>query len=144
MEQLIVIAVFAICASACVWILTVSFFTARDTRDMRYALISAQSAAETYKAAAGDIDMAAGILGGMAEDGGETEILSVYYDASWHVGGREAAAYILRITPAPRPHDDAFLLRGELSVETSDGKEILTFPVAVNRAVASQTADFEW
>jgi len=33
MEQLIVIAVFAICAAACVKILTTSYFMAKQTRD---------------------------------------------------------------------------------------------------------------
>ena len=132
MEQLIVIAVFAICAAACVWILTVSYFTARETRDMRYALIAAQSAAETYKATGGDIGAAAWVLGGSAEgaDGAE-QVLSVYYDASWRVSGNGGADYVLRIAPGPQgaPH----LMRGELTVETSDGREILAFPVAASR-----------
>ena len=136
MEQVIVIAVFAICAAACVRILAVSYITARETRDMSNALLAAQSAAETYKAAAGDIDLTAEILGGAAS--GEAESLRVYYNDKWGVSEERDAAYILRLISAPPREGAVLLLTGELSVEKITGEEILSFPVAARASAAAR------
>ena len=50
MEQLIAIAVFAICAAVCVKILFVAHQKTVDAVDTRYALIIAENAAEIFKA----------------------------------------------------------------------------------------------
>ena len=55
MEQLVVIAVFAICAAVCVYILAVSYLMTVDAVDTRNALLVAESAAEMYKAFDGDV-----------------------------------------------------------------------------------------
>ena len=134
MEQLIVIAVFAICAAACVSILTASYLMARDTRDMSNAVLAAESAAESYKAFSGDLGKTAELLEGLIVSySGEDAGLVVYYDNHWrptHIA--TDAEYILRLTGEP-PQVGASVLRlGELSVERITGEEILSFPVAVN------------
>jgi len=55
MEQLVVIAVFAICAAVCVYILAISYLMTVDAVDTRNALLVAESAAEMYKAFDGDL-----------------------------------------------------------------------------------------
>ena len=134
MEQLIVIAVFAICATACVRILTVSYMTASQTRDMSNALLAAGAAAETYKAASGDIGASADILGGASGVTEGAETLLVYYDDNWLISSRDNAAYVLRLISAPSGEGAVVLMTGELSVSkvtgTVIGEEILSFPVA--------------
>jgi len=49
MEQLIVITIFAVCASVCVKLFTESFLIANKARDMNHALLVAKNADEIYK-----------------------------------------------------------------------------------------------
>ena len=55
MEQLVVIAVFAICAAVCVYILARSYLMTVEAVDSRHALLIAENAAEMYKAFDGDV-----------------------------------------------------------------------------------------
>jgi type II secretory pathway pseudopilin PulG len=56
MEQLVVIAVFAICAAVCVRLLFAAYQINVDAVDTRHALILAENVAESFKAFNGDID----------------------------------------------------------------------------------------
>ena len=126
MEQLIVIATFAVCAAACIKILTASYFMATATRDTSNAIRIAESSAECYKAVSGDIAKTAQIMGGTTAGIRGSETAVVYFDGHWQVCGEEEAAYTLKIVSERR----AGLAAGTLSVERSDGGEILAFPVA--------------
>jgi hypothetical protein len=128
MEQLIVVAVFAVCAAACVKILTASFFMAEETRDINNAIKVAESSAESYKAAAGDIGTTARLMGGDAVSIGGADAVIMYYDEDWRACGEENAAYMLRLINGDSA--PAQLAQGELSVEKLTGEVILAFPVA--------------
>ena len=133
MEQLIVVAIFAVCAAACVKILTESFLIAQDTRDLSNAIHAAESGAESYKAVSGDIGKAAEILGGSSDavDGATAAI--VYYDGDWLVCGEEDAAYILRVVGDDPNAGQRSLLTGEVSVEKTTGETIYAITVAARK-----------
>ena len=128
MEQLIVVATFALCAAACVRILTSSYFMATETRDINNAIRAAETGAECYKAVSGNIGEMARILGGHAVsiDGAAAAVM--YYDKEWEACNEQDAYYMLRIVSGDT--GPAALSSGELSVEKLTGEEILAFPVA--------------
>ena len=132
-EQLIVIAVFALCAAACTRILTAAYFSARDSRDMSNALHAAESAAESYKATGGDIGKVAEIMGGISGSVDGSKAAIVYYDDQWFVCSEGNASYKLLLVNERLLTDDAQLLSGELSVEKLSGEAILAFTVAARR-----------
>ena len=130
MEQLIVVAVFAICAAACVTILTESFFIANETRDHGNAILIAESGAECFKNTAGNIGKVADLMGGAqgSVDGNTAAI--VYYDESWLVCGETDAAYRMQLVRNDSGSGGQALISGVLSVEKMDGEEIIAFPVS--------------
>ena len=132
-EQLIVIAVFAICATACVRILTNAYFYAVDARDVSNALHAAESSTESFKAVGGDFAKAAELMGGSVDSVEGAAVLVVYFDESWKVIGGGDASYILRLTGAGPEPQAAQLFSGSLSVERVTGEELVSFPVAVRR-----------
>ena len=142
-EQLVVIAIFAVCASVCTSIFIDSYLMANDTRDMNHALVAAKGGAECFKAY-GDPRKTAAVLGG-GEDGlGNAADGVVYYDAKWRVCGAAEAAYALRLRSDSRSSKDAVsdealpLLLCQLSVEKISGEEIIGFTVAVRRTHGGQ------
>ena len=130
MEQLIVVAIFAMCAAACVRILTASYFMATETRQMNNAIRAAENGAECYKAVFGDVGKTAEILGGryVSIDGADAAV--VYYDRDWRVSAESDAHYMLRLVSGIAEGGPFAVLPGELSVETLAGEEILAFTVA--------------
>ena len=94
MEQLIVIAVFAICASVCVKILSVSFLMVVESVDTRNALLVAESAAEGYKAFSGDMLRTAEALGVPGSYAGGS--MTVFYDENWHPVPEAEGVFMLR------------------------------------------------
>jgi len=130
-EQLIVIAVFAICATACIRIVTNAYFFAIDSRDVSNALIVAESGADTFKAVAGDFQKAAELLGGVSESIGSGMIIAVFYDDKWQLSQEEDAHYILQLIYDWSPQDFLPLYEVELSVAKISGDELIAFPVAV-------------
>jgi len=138
-EQLIVIAVFAICAVACISILTAAYFNANDSRDISHALLKAESGAEVFKATGGDVTAAAEILGGTGRGGfrasGESEI-SVFYDKNWQVceAGDASFMLVLYINAAEgRNMNDILLTSGTLTVERITGEELVAFKLTAVR-----------
>ena len=129
-EQLIVVAVFAICATACIRILTNAYFYAVDARDTSNALHAAESGAESFKAVSGDFRKAAELLGGTVGIVDGADALIVYFDESWQAGGESGAAFVLRLVDGRQA---AQLFSGSLSVERVTGEELVSFPVAVRR-----------
>jgi hypothetical protein len=130
MEQLIVIAVFAICAAACVKILSASFFISKETRDVSNAILVAESGAECFRFAGGDIDKVAAILGGQSGSIDDSAAAIVYYDEGWVTCGEGNALYRLYLTSNETGGDSPNLISGKLTVEKITGEELLTFPVA--------------
>ena len=131
MEQLIVVATFAVCAAACVKILTASYFMATDARDTGFAIRAAESSAECYKALSGDIGKTAEIIGGSSVSIDGASAVVVYYDEDWRVCGENNAEYILRLVNGKTTAGgSAPLLSADLSVSRLDGEEILAFAVA--------------
>ena len=133
MEQLIVIAVFSICAAACVKILTSSYYTAKDTRDIGNAILAAENGAECYKAGSGDVGKVAGILGGSLTGVNNRTAAVVYYDKDWVVCGESDAVYVMLIVEAPPESGSGGLACGELTVERlgDDAMMLIAFPVSV-------------
>ena len=129
-EQLIVIAVFAICAAACISILASAYFTSVETSEMSNALLVAESVAETYKATGGDLAVVARIMGGRLSSVEGAYGLVINYDSNWLAGDESSAVYRLLLTPMvgeQRVH--ASLNSSELSVFKLEGEEIVSFPV---------------
>ena len=129
MEQLIVVAIFAICAAACVRILTESYFMATDSRDLSNAIRVAESSAECYKAVAGDVEKAAKILGGTTT--GASAV--VYYNGEWSVCGESEAKYKMNLSGVPPATGSVQVLSGEVSVEKLTGEVILAFKVSARQ-----------
>ena len=130
-EQLIVTAVFAICATACIRIVTNAYFFAVDTRDVSNALLAAESGADSFKAVYGDFGKAATLLGGFVDNRDGAAVLVVYYDERWQVSGEDAANYVLFLTHEQSEPLSSLLFTGRLSVGKVAGGELVSIPVAV-------------
>ena len=130
-EQLIVVAVFAICAVACISILTSSFFFAHDASDTSRALIEAQSSAEIFRATGGDFQVVADIMGGTFSDQDANEVaVNVFFDRHWDViTYQQPGGFVLRLEL-----DDNFSsvspVMAQLSVSRAIGDSLVSFPVA--------------
>jgi len=96
-EQLIVVAVFAICAAACVRILAAAYLTASDTKDVNNAILIAENAAECYKAVSGDIEKTVALIGGNSGNMGNANAAIVYYDEDWFICEEDEASCCLRL-----------------------------------------------
>jgi hypothetical protein len=129
-EQLIVIAVFAMCAVACISILTAAYFNANDTRSVSHAVLKAQSGAEVFKATGGDFEAMADILGGFVPAAGDGHAFIIYYDDTWSVCGSDNATYMLYITAdESQVKGDITLKQGGLTVSRLAGGELISLPV---------------
>ena len=134
-EQLIVVAVFAISAAACITILASAYFTSVETRDLRKAILVAENVAETFKATNGSTFSVAHVLGGddkiITKSNGDNLITTVYYDNDWQVCYESTAAYKLQLIQTINMPDVTHrVVTGELTVSKLTGEEILSFPVA--------------
>ena len=131
-EQLIVIAVFAICAVACISILTSAYFTAGDSAATSQAILAAESGAEVFKATGGDFEELVNILGGIGEIAGSgNTVITIYYNDAWQACTQGNASYVLSFAiDAPRVSRGISLYSGELTVEKITGEELVSFPVA--------------
>ena len=128
-EQLIVVAVFAICASACIRIFTDAYFNANNSKDISSALLIAESGAESFKATSGDLGKVAQMLGGVTDNVNGSSAAVVYYDKQWRPCGESAAIYKLCLVSGGPDGRFAFLKSGELSVEKLTGEELIAFTV---------------
>jgi len=137
-EQLIVVAVFAICAVACISILTSSFFFAHDSSDTSRALIEAQSSAEIFKATNGDFQAVADMMGGTLSFDDSNEVsVNVFFDRHWQVVSYEqTGGFVLRLEK-----DETFAetsavspVMAQLSVSRALGYSLISFPVAARGA----------
>ena len=133
-EQLIVVAVFAICAAACVRIITSAYYTARESRDVNNAIHVAESGAESYKAVGGDVGKAAAVMGGKTGSVNGASAALVYYNSKWSVCAESDAdaQYVLRMTSGTQDSRTPRLMSGELTVERLDGEgdTLISFAIA--------------
>ena len=135
-EQLIVVAVFAICAAACITMLTFAYFTTVEKNEMRNAILVAENAAEVFKATDGSAEGIVSILGGeyavVATAEGSSVITTIYYDSDWQVSTLENASFKMQLSRHVTPSESMFsLVLSDLVVTRINGEEILSFPVAV-------------
>ena len=128
MEQLVVIAVFAVCAAACVKILTHSYLTSKEANDLSNAILAAENGAESYKAAGGDIAKAAFILGGIERDIDGKSTAIVYYNNTNGVCTEADSVYVLRLI-SDSPGAESSLSSALLEIEKNTGEELLTLTV---------------
>ena len=98
-EQLIVIAVFAVCAAICTQLFVDAYITSNNARDMNYALLTAKNGAEAYKAFGGNPENVAVALGG-AQYGPDGSDVIVYYNRDWLNCEHREAEYALRLSCA--------------------------------------------
>jgi len=134
-EQLIVIAVFAVCAVACISILTASFFYANDSNAVNNAIVKAESSAEVFKVTGTDFTAAANILGGkttsksLGADG--VSVIAVYYDNYWQVGNEENASYVLNIIiESAQGAQDFDVITGRVTVGRITGEELISLNIS--------------
>ena len=134
MEQLVVIAVFAICAAVCVYILAISYLMTVDSVDTRNALLVAESAAESHKAFGGDLNQIAGIMYGhdaltdsLFQDG-----LRIYYCSDWQLVNRDLADFVLHLEHTAV---ESSVLLADITVSRLlTGDELVRLTVGVRRA----------
>jgi len=132
-EQLIVIAVFAICAAACISILTAAYFYTKDSAAASNAIVKAESGAEIFKASGGDLSVVAEMLDATAAQGNrQGAFLTVYYDDSWQAGEEWGASYKLNlIIGTPYQVIPGYsVISGDLIVSRVTGEELVSMPVA--------------
>ena len=131
-EQLIVIAVFALSAAACARILTAAYFDASSARDLSYALLAAENGADSFKATQGDLSSVARLLGGTASNVNGAAAVIVHYDKDWQVTRENDAAYRLMLLAEAKGLESDLLTFCELSVVKLSGGStdvIINFPV---------------
>jgi len=146
-EQLIVIAVFAICAAACISILTAAYFYTIDSRATDNAIVKAESMAETFKAVGTDFTAIADILGGETTSVGlgtaGVSVVAVYYDSAWQISSKPYAsygAYLLIESTAAHTTDTSNgtvfidVITGRVIVERITGEELVSLTVAIRNS----------
>ena len=137
-EQIIVVGIFALCAAACARIFTSAYFQSKESKDVRYAIIAAESCAESYKASGGNLGQVAQALGGATGIVGGSDAAIVHYDSQWLITSGDDASFRLVIVNGAQDSGSALLI-AELSVENLADENtgvILSFPVIVQQGGA--------
>ena len=127
-EQLIVIAIFAICAAACIRILTASYFYASDSKATSNALLVAESVAESYKAFGGDLNAMTLVKNGLTVD--QDGSAQIFYNETWQVCSEQNARYVLNLAAGISSDVHKSLAMAELTVDKVDGGNLVAFPIA--------------
>lgn len=94
LELLVVILFFSISAAVCLRMFTAARLAASYSDNVSLAVVQAQSAAECFKTARGDLADAASLLGAEATETG----LIAYYDKAWEICGESDAVFTLTLT----------------------------------------------
>ena len=113
-ELLIAVGVFSLCAAICVGLFVRAEVMSRDSAELNRAVSEARNAAESFKAAGGDLEETARLTGG--ELAGDT--LFLQYD-----GGFE-----LRLAPV---REDGYIRAALTVMRTGTDTEILAWEIAV-------------
>ena len=91
LEITVMILIFAFCAAVCLSLFASARRISKEADEATSAAMWAQSTAEVYKSAGGDLQRTAALIGATAS--GDT--LELGLDADWQVGG---SVYTLRLT----------------------------------------------
>jgi len=135
-EQLIVVAVFAICAVACIRIISTAYLYSRDSRDVGFAIIAAENVTESFKAVSGELEHVAYIIGGSVAEIDGMSTVTIYYDKNWQVTDAANALYVLHLNETGITnyfsHDRVThtLIEGNISARRITGDELISFNVA--------------
>lgn len=103
-ELAIALGVFAFCAAVCLGIFGTAKRLTRESEALSGASVAAQSAAECYKAAAGDLTACAVLLDAVLENGAVT----LGYDENWQRTAQNAA-FELVLTPREDRHAEVIV-----------------------------------
>ena len=122
-EMIFAIGFFAVIAAVCVSLFAGAWQTAAKSREQTGAILAAQSAAECFKYAGGDLDMAAGYLGA---DVTESGILTLCYDSDWEISDDDAA-YRLEMSAK---REENGLLTANISVTDKKAGVLFTLTAA--------------
>jgi len=123
MEQAIMILVFAFAAAICVQAFQKADTTSKELAARDRAVNYGQTVAETVKSVHGDLESAAGILGGIAEE----DKLLFWYDNEWNRVSKEDATYELCLMVT---ETSAYLEKSQLIVtELKKSKVLFALPV---------------
>jgi hypothetical protein len=124
LELLIIIAFFAVASAVCIRLFARAHVVSVDSRDLNRAVIVAQSAAETFKAACGDQQAMARILGGVIGPGEE---ILLYYDSGWHpVPEQHENGYAMRV----HTRLEGYLMVADIGVFKAGGGEVFSLEAA--------------
>ena len=130
MEQLVMVLVFALAAALCLQVFVFSQRVSKQNEAMDRAVMECQRAAETLKAAGGD--MAHAQKTAMTQMGGQLSqgVWCVSYDAQWNVTENgESGVYLLAARGQPAPVEG--LCRADVWVcEEESGEQLFSLTVA--------------
>lgn len=98
-ELIVAVGVFSLCAAVCLSLFASAKRMTAESAALNSAALSAQSAAECFKAESGDLARCAAILGAETAENGT--VLRVYYDERWQAAGASRAAYVLTLSAQP-------------------------------------------
>ena len=131
MEQIVVITVFAICAAVCVNIIVTSYLMTMEAVDTKNALITAESAAESFKATGGDTRRTTEILSESISSYFSDNAILIYYDNNWKPSGEAQAYFVLQLI---KNDADPRVIFGDITISNKEtGNELISLPVAVRR-----------
>jgi len=108
-EQIIVIAVFAVCAAVCVNIIATSYLMTARAVDTRNALSVAETAAEGFKAVGGNMDD-----------------VRLFFDEDWLPAEADEAAFVLELTRT----QGELVIFADIRVTRADGEYLLSLQTA--------------
>lgn len=98
-ELVIIILIFAICCAICLSLFTASRRISIEAQDLSYAIIEAQSVAESLKGCHGDLAALQAIIDGTEQD----DKILVYYDDDWQaVQDSNSATYTVEVSTSKK------------------------------------------
>jgi hypothetical protein len=115
LELMVCILFFCVCSAICLGVFARAHQMSAQSAAMTHALLRAESAAEAYKAADGDLSAAAQWLDGSLD--GTT--VTIYYDDTWQTVSGETASYVLTISSRDGSCPTAEVRVAELDSETA-------------------------
>ena len=98
-ELIVAVGVFSLCAAVCLSLFASAKRMTAESTALNGAALSAQSAAECFKAESGDLARCAAVLGAEMDENGAA--LRIYYDEQWRITGAAEAAYVLTLSARP-------------------------------------------
>lgn len=131
MEQAIMVLVFAFAAALCVTIFVKAQKLSQELADRDMAVNRCQTVAETVKATGGNMEKAAKMLGGTVSN----DTILLYYRKDWAIVTESEAVYRLTLQCTER---EGYLVKGEVTVVTTDGEEVFRLPVNWQKEVTHE------